>query len=167
MAIIQDQHDLLVEAEREYNALARKHKIKTSFDTLDDLYFVKDVILKERYISTQLLRFICKRIVDFYMSWAGYLHSLLLPNPNSMINVTEHNMFDEEEKDKITELMNTILAFTSENNHLLLIKDSKADAAFIDESVVFWKKTAFPELKKLMKEIHNQWKYRLLHPPKD
>ena len=157
MAIVMKQDELMQRLDKEFEAMRNDLKIKSSFEELDKVFFLRDYFLKEGYISVKLSRAVCRRIVDFYMGWVGYLHGVILPNPSSMINVTEHNMFDDKEKDDILNLMNTILAHSSRNTLIGLIMDRKDEAKFIDESLRLWKEDVQPKMVAMMVKVNKAW----------
>ena len=115
------------------------------------------MVLKEGFVSNKLSRMICSRIVNTYMSWSNYLHGLVMPNPSYMVNMAESQMFSDEERQDIINLMNQILALVSTNSVLTLNTDKKAEAKFIDDSVKLWNKTFQPKVMVFMKKVNKEW----------
>lgn len=152
-----EQDEIISRLEKDFESLKKDMKIKSSFDDLERIFFLKDYIQKEGYVSTRLSRAISRRIVDLYMSWAGYLHGLIIPNPNSMITVTEHNMFEDKEKEEILRLMNRILAHCSKNSLNGLTQDLKEEAKFIDDSVALWDGEVNPKMVELIRKVNKGW----------
>ena len=132
-------------------------KFKSSLADLDKIFFIHDFILKEGYVPHALSRVICRRIADMYLSWYNYLHSIIFPNPNYMVNLNENQVFNKEEKEEIIILMNKIMAFVYTNNIIGLTKKKAMEAKFIDDSVKLWKSEFLPSLTKLVKKIHKMW----------
>lgn len=141
--------------EEEYNKLKKERSLKIEFEELDDFFNITDFLRQEGFTPKFLERAINKRILDIFNNWAGYLHSLVLPNPNSMLNMTEHQMFSEEERNKIMSLLSKIMAIASENS-LNIVSDNKT--RFIDNATEFWKKTYRPELERILKKVNSEWK---------
>ena len=141
--------------EEAYNKIKKERKLQTNFEELDNFFNITDVIKQEGFIPKYFERFINKRIMDLFNSWTSYLHGLVLPNPNSMINMTEHQMFSDEERNNIMNLLNKIMVISSENS-LNNISEKKTN--FIDNATEFWKKNYMPELKKILKKVNSEWK---------
>jgi len=150
--------ELLKELETEFTKLKKELKFKSSLEDIDKIFFIKDLILEKGYVSTKLSRQICSRIVDGFSIWNGYLHSLIMPNPQNMLNINECKMLNEDEKKEISNLLSKVVSLTSTNTLVGLTKKKSDEAKFIDDSVKFWKNTFSPELIKLMKKINEGWK---------
>ena len=103
------------------------------------LFYLKDQILKEGFVSPNLSRQITWRIVDTYTSWYNYLHNLIMPNPQSMVQLQESQGFNDEEKEKIMKVMPKLVLFGRKNSLIGLTKDKKEEAKFIDDSLKVWK----------------------------
>ena len=110
-----------------------------------------------KFSINKLSRMLCSRIVNTYMSWSNYLHGLVMPNPNYMVNMAESQMFTDDDRQEIINLMNQILALVSLNSVLTLENDTRAESKFIDESVKFWKKTFQPKVMVFMKKVNKEW----------
>ncbi|MFH1054347.1 MAG: hypothetical protein V1740_08050 [Candidatus Woesearchaeota archaeon] len=149
--------ELLQELGKEFEKTKKALGFKSSLEELDKVFFIKDHILKEGYVSNRLSRVICRRIVDLFMSWGGYLHSIVMPNPSSMINMTENIVFDDKEKDDLIKLMNKTLAYSSKNTLIGLNKKKDEEARFIDDSLKFWNRTLEPELIKIIEKVNKNW----------
>ena len=157
--------ELLDEFEKEFEKAKKELKFKATLEELDDTYFLKDFISKEGFVSNRLSRQICRRIVDLYMSWAQYFHGLLMPNPNSIVNMAESNAIDDEDKEEITKLLDKLMLAANENNLIGLTKDKKAEAEFIDNSISLWKEIK-PVFEKVTKKVKGKWEDRLKSKPK-
>ena len=149
--------ELKKEFEEKFAAIKAELKFKSSLEELEKIFFLKDFIAERKYVSENLSRQLCARIVDLFNSWYGYLHGIMLPNPQSMINVTESQMFNEKEKKEIMRLMNKIIGFTSTNTLNGLLKDKAAEAKFIDDAMVLWNEI-IPKLVELMTKVNKNWK---------
>ena len=157
--------ELLKEFEKEFEKAKKELKFKATLEELDDIFFLKDYISKEGYISNKLSRQVCRRIVDLYLSWGQYLHGLLIPNPNSIVNMTESNAFDEEEKQEMTKLLEKLMLAANENNLISLNKDREAEKEFIDGSIALWKEVK-PKFEKITKKVNDRWEERIKAKPK-
>ncbi|MFH1316211.1 MAG: hypothetical protein ABII01_01715 [Candidatus Woesearchaeota archaeon] len=149
--------ELMQEFEKEFEKIKKELGFKSNLDELDRIFFIKDHILKEGYVSNRLSRVVCRRIVDLFMSWGGYIHSIIMPNPSSMINMTENSVFDDKEKEDLIKLMNKTLAYSSRNTLIGLNKKKDEEAKFIDDSLKFWNKVLEPELTKIIEKVNKSW----------
>lgn len=152
-----ERDKLLKQFREEFELMRKELKLKSSFEDFEKIFFLNDFILKVGYTSKELSRMICSRIVDTYSSWNGYLHGLILPNPNSMISVTESHIFDEKDKEEITQLINKAMALLSINTLVGVTKDRALEARFLDDSVRFWNETFKPRLKEILRKVNKHW----------
>jgi hypothetical protein len=74
-----------------------------------------------------------------------------------MFNITESEIFDDQEKEELMKKMSRFLTLTSKNAVLNITKNKKEEAKIIDESLKLWNELA-PELEKLMIKVHDTWK---------
>jgi len=152
-----ESKDILKEFETEFEKIKKELGFKSNLKELDRIFYLNDLILKEGFVSTKLSRTICTRIANTFMSWNNYLHGLIMPNPSYMVNMTEHQMFDDNDRKDIVKLMNKILALVSTNTLVGLTEDKKAEAKFIDDSVTFWKSSFLLDIIKIMEKINKEW----------
>jgi len=152
-----EQIELLEDLEKNFLAMQKELKFKTNFEKIDEIFFIKDMVLKEGFVSERLSRRICHRIVETFMDWNGYLHSLVMPNPQNMLNLMESKLFNQEEKKDIMELMKKIMEISSRNSVIALKKDKHGEAKFIDDAVSFWNNTFQNKLDKIMTKINLEW----------
>lgn len=127
--------DVLVEFEKSFLSLRKELGFKATLPELDDLFYIKDHISKEGYVSSQLERIICQRITEILMGYANYLHNLLLPNPSSMVMMIESQAFNDVERQDISLLFNHLMDHLSTNSINSIAKDKQGDSRFIDDSV--------------------------------
>lgn len=149
--------DIIHKFEKRFEEMKKELGLKVSLHDIDDIFFVRDLITNEKSIPFALSRSISHRICDTFMSWVGYLQGLLVPNPGSLVQCTESQIFNDEEKQQIIILVNTIMAHVSKNTIIGLTKDKKEEAAFIERSVDFWKKSVLPNLTKIAQSINASW----------
>ena len=149
-------NELLKEFEEKFNLLKNELKFKASLDDLDKIFFLRDLISKEGYVSDYLSRMICNRIADTFMSWNNYLHGLIMPNTGYMISMTESQMLDDKDREEVIQVMNAIMAFVSKNSLIGLTKDKAEESRFIDDDVKLWNKFN-PKFLEIMKKINKSW----------
>ncbi len=148
--------EILKELESEFEKLKKELKFKATLEELDEEFFIFDYVQDKGFLNTSLSRMICARAVDLFMSWYGYLHSLIIPNPQSILNITESQLFDEKEKGEIQQTMSRLLTLTSKNGYIGLIKDRKEEAKFIDECLSTWLNLK-PKLAEILKRVNKTW----------
>lgn len=152
-----EKKELIKELEEKFKKIKSELKIKSSLEDIDRIFFVKDNVLKENFISEKLSRQICYRIVETYMGWNDYLHSLIMPNPQNILNMGESKIFNQEEKKEIIKLMKKIMEISSKNILIGLTRDQTKEAEFIDYAVNFWETEFKNKLIKIMKKINKEW----------
>jgi hypothetical protein len=158
--------ELMAKFEREFEKVRKDLKIKASLDELDSIFFVRDYVLKEGFVSPMLSRQICRRISDTFMGWVNYLHGLIAPNPNHMINMNESTAFNEKEKEELAKLISKTMILISANTLAGLSKNKADEAKFIDDSVDFWYKEVQPKGKDLIEKIKKKWEESSSHVTK-
>lgn len=155
---MKDKKELLNEMKEKFEDIKKDLKFKSSLEELNNIFYIKDAVLNIGFVSENFSRQLCARIVETYSNWNNYLHSLILPNPQHMINMNESKMFNEEEKKEIVAILTKSLALTSTNTLVGLTKDKQLEGKFIDDSVEFWKQDFHPKLVEFIKKINNGWK---------
>ena len=147
--------ELLRELEEKFKEL----DLRVNLEELDIIFFIKDFILTEGFVSENLSRQICSRISDTYGSWVNYLNGILVPNPSYMPIQAESKPFSsKEEREKIWELIKKAMELVSRNIMIGLTKDKEEEGKFIEEAVSFWNNKFKKELIRIMKKTNKQWK---------
>ena len=149
--------ELMNEVREKFDLMKKELGFKTSFEELDDIFFISDSILNNGFVSKAFSRQVCSRIVELYMGWNNYLHNLVMPAPHYMIQMQEHKMMNDVDKKEIWKLIGEAMAFVSKNALVGLNKDKKAEAAFIDGAVALWKTSFKPRLERLAGKVVDGW----------
>lgn len=152
-----EQDKLLKHLEERFQELRKEQKIKTSLEELDEIFFIKDFISKDGFVSDRLTRQICHRIVETYMGWNEFLHGLIMPDPHNILNIGESKIFDQEERKRIFDLMKGIMEKSSTNSLILLKRNKQEEGKFIDEAVKYWKESFLPGIINIMEKINKEW----------
>ena len=155
---MKDKQELLKELEAKFEETKKELGFKASLQEINKVFFIKDSVLGAGFVSENFSRQLCSRIVETYANWNNYLHSLIMPNPGHMLNMTESKMLDETEKKEIMNLLGKAIAITSTNTLIGLTKEKSEEGKFVDSSLKFWKDTFSPYLTKLIKKINFGWK---------
>jgi hypothetical protein len=156
--------ELIKEFEEEFAKMQKRLGFKSSLEELDSIFFMRDFIHKEGYVSSQLSRMVCSRIISTFTNWEGYFHALIVPNPNSMPNVEENKFADEADKKEMLKLMTKIRELNTRNTVIGLEKDEKAEAKFIDDSVKLWNENK-KFLIGIMKKMNAGWAKNINETP--
>ena len=146
------------ELEQKFIEIKKELNFKSSFKELDDIFFIKDSILERGFVSEQLSRQICSRIMSMFSSWVNYLNGLLVPPKYLPIQVEAKSFTSEEERKKIWKLIESFMRLMAKNTLIGLTKNKKDEGKFIDESVSLWNKNFKPELIVILKKVNEQWR---------
>jgi len=152
-----DKDELIKELQEKFKQSKKELGFSTTFEQMEETFFIKDAVLNTGFVSDGLERQLTARIVDTLMNWNNYLHSLLIPNPQSMINMHESKMFNESNRKEIINLITKSMGIISLNTLNGLTKDKKKQAEFIDNAYNFWKQDFKPELTKIMDKVNKDW----------
>lgn len=149
--------ELLKELEEKFDKIKKELQFESTLEEIDEIFFIKDHILDEKFASENLSRQICSRITDFYRAWNNYLHSLIMPNPQNILNMSEAKIFDQDEKKEITELIKKSMEISSRNTLISITKDREEEGKFIDECVNLWEDIFSLKMAEIMKKINDEW----------
>ncbi len=151
------KEELLKELERDFEKMKKESGLKSNLEELDRNFGIKNQILRDGFVSENLSSQICSRVVDLFTGWGNYVHSLIMPNPQNMMNMSEAKLFDSEERKKLTELMSIAMERSSKNGLLNLKEDDEEKIKFIDESMDMWKNSFENEIIKILEKVNIAW----------
>ncbi|HME87329.1 MAG TPA: hypothetical protein VKE88_02860 [Candidatus Nanoarchaeia archaeon] len=154
-----------MEFEKSFAVLKKELKIKVTLEELDSIFLVHDYVAKEGFVSNRLERQIVRRIIDVFSSWINYLHGMLVPNPNSILNVNEVSILTDADREKITKTVDRLMIFSTRYNMIAIKDDTKEAGKYIDDSVDAWNKEISPVLLDLMQRSNKMWNDRLQQKP--
>ena len=152
-----NKEKLLKEFEEKFEETKKDLGFKAEFKELDQFFFLKDAILKDGFVGEILSRQICYRIVETYAWWNEYLHGLIMPGSQNILNMSESNIFDQKEKTEIVETMKKVMEIVSRNSLIGLTRDKKEESKFIDNSLQYWKEEFKEKMVKMMTKINKEW----------
>ena len=153
-----ENEKLLQELNVNFQKMKSDLGFKSSFEEIDKVFFIRDHILGEKFVSGTLSRQICSRIAALYSNWNGYLHSLLMPNPQNILNFNESKHFNHEERKEISNLISVGMELMSRNSLIGLTKNKREEGKFIDDAVKIWNKKFEKELAKIMQKVNSAWR---------
>ena len=145
------------ELKEKFEKARKELGFSVSFEDLEGVFFIKDAVLNTGFVSDGFERQLTARIVDTFMNWNNYLHSILMPNPQSMINMHESKMFSDGNRKEIIGLITKSMGIISLNTLNGLTKDKKKQAEFIDNSYNFWNESFKPKLTEIMEKVNQDW----------
>ena len=153
-----EQTELLTNLDEKFAKLKKDFGLKVNLDEMDRSFFVRDFVLKEGYVSESFSRQLCRIMAETLMNWNEYLHSLIMPNPQNLLNMGESKIFGKDEKEEIMDLMKKIMELGSRNSLIMLGESKQEEAKFMDDAIVFWKDEFRPKIIKIVKKINKEWK---------
>jgi hypothetical protein len=149
--------ELLKELEEKFKQMKKEFGIKSELQDIDEIFFIKDRISQDKFVSENISRQICSKMVETYMGWTNYLHSLIMPNPQNILNIGESKIFNQEEKNEIKNMMKKAMEFSSRNSWIVLTKNKEEEVKFIDEVMDNWKNDFSINLIKILKKVKEEW----------
>lgn len=153
-----DKKEILKDLEKNFEELKKELKFNSTFEDINKIFFIQDAVLREGFVGENFSRQLCSRIVETYIGWTNYLHSLIMPNPQNMLNISESRVFSNEEKEEMKTLMKKGMFLNSRNSWIGLTKNKQEEAKFIDESVEIWNKEFCSKITKILEKIKEEWK---------
>lgn len=150
--------EILAELKEKFEAVKQELGFQASYDDLNDIFFIEDSVLSTGFVSENYSRQLCSRIVDTFMNWNNYIHSLIMPNPQNMINLNESKMFEEQDRKDMSGLMSDSMVLTSKNMLNGLTKNKVQEGKFVDEAVKLWNDTFKSGVEKIVKKANDKWK---------
>jgi len=144
------------EFEQAFNKLRTEMGFTPTLEALDEIFFLTDHIQQLGFVSNQLSRTVCSRIVDTYNNWIGAFHDWVMPNQSSMISMEQSNTFSEEEKKELINLIKKFMAFLTRNIVIGITKDKDAERQFINDAVTIWNDN-LPAMTKFSKKLQAHW----------
>jgi len=147
----------MVEFEKKFSEMKRDLGFKATLNDLDEIFYLRDFIYSEGYVSNFLSRQIASRITNTYMNWNNYLLALVFTSHGNMILMTEAKKFNEEEKKHLTKLVASSMGIISTNTLIGITKNKEEESKFFDDSLNFWNTTFKPEIEKVMVKVNEAW----------
>ena len=126
-------------------------------DVLNEHFYFMNSFMHGDYISVKFGVQCCDIITNFFKSWNGYLHEIMVPNPQNMISINEHNMFDEDARNKINALLGKVTAHIARNTVMVVESTKEDQVQYILDSIKFWEQEYKPQLKEMVTTIRDMW----------
>lgn len=152
-----EKDKLLEKFNEKFVEMKEELKVNSTLEQLDKAFFIKDAIMRDGFLSQKLSRQISHRIVENFMSWNDYLHSLIMPNPQNLLNMGESKIFGADEKKQITELMKIAMERSSRNSVIGLKRLKNEEGKFIDDSLKMWEESFRIKISEIMAKVNDEW----------
>ena len=105
------------------------------FEILDKELEIVDMLAERRELPQNMLCVIRRRFTEAVYSWINFIHSLIVPNPQSIIVNKDAEAFDDKEKERIYRTMAVLAKMTRESTGFEANrKQDKKEAKFIKEN---------------------------------
>ena len=65
------KEELLSELMKKFEEAKKEFGFKSSFEEIDNIFFIKDMILKDKFVSDNFERQLSHKITELYNGWAG------------------------------------------------------------------------------------------------
>lgn len=148
--------EILNELEKRYEVLKKELNLTVSLKELDKYFFVIDSLLKNNYVPYDLSSLIRYRISEISISYVNFLHSLIVPNPQSMIDLNQSQSLSEEDKEIVNKLIGKLMVLFSKNNVINVDRNKENEAEHINNSIKVYKEIK-PELLKIEQKVNKIW----------
>ena len=153
-----NKKELLDELKETFQKTKENIGFNSDFEEINNIFYLEPYILREGFVSPRFSTQLRSKIIEVYNSWLNYLHSLIMPNQNSMISMMESKILDDKERKNVGELIKKVMALISKNSLINLKGNKKEEAEFIDYCVNFWVKEFNPSLILIMEKIDKEWR---------
>lgn len=131
--------------------IIEKYKLP-AIGELDRELEIIDIVSERREIPQNLVIVIRRRLTELVYSWINFMHSLIVPNPQSIIANKDAEALSEKEKDHIYKTMAVLTKITRESTSFEAEKGrTKEEAKFITENF-----NKYMEVKKELAEINSK-----------
>ena len=153
-----DKQELIKELRETFEKTKKELNFKTSFEEIDSVFYLTDLILEKKFISNDFSNQLRTRILDVLIWWDNYLHGLVMPNPQNLFMIHESKALNEADKKKMMKMMSRVAHILSKNHLLRLSSNKKEEGKLIDEMIGFWKEKYLPFMKEIMSKLEYSWK---------
>ena len=122
----------------EYQKVADDYSMRTSLSEYEEIFGLRDVTLKEGYLPSNLPLFLSWRAADFLFQYYNYMHSLLMPQPGSMLQAEENAFLDDAVRERISVEMRRIMSIIRKSTMATASKDKTMAVGVVDDAVALW-----------------------------
>ncbi len=103
---------LLEEFKKEYELFKTKYKFNYSYEELDRILFLSNLIQQQKYIPTNMFLFLVDVLIDRLHKNIDFYYYILNPNPSNSISLKESSFFDEKKKEEFEKSLKELFSFS-------------------------------------------------------
>jgi len=155
--MVNEEQKLIEELKERYSVLHTKHGLKTSFEEYENNYGLTDAILKEGFVPKSLAIFLVFRASDFHFSWYNFMHSLLMPQPGSLLQMEESSYIDEEMRNKMKVEMRKAMSLIRKVNIVSASRDESLAIKTVDEFIRLWDESTKEVVHDISTLLSDKW----------
>ena len=138
-------------AREEFAKVIEKYNLP-EMNLLDKEIEMIDVLSERKEIPQDILAAVRRRFTEILYGWVNFLHSLVVPSPQSLIANKDAETFDEKEKDRIYRMMALLAKMTRESTSFEAKKGQpREEARFVRENF-----SKFMGIKKELAELNSR-----------
>lgn len=152
-----NKKEILEELKEAFEKAKKEIGFSASYEQIEKVFNISDYVLRCGFVSEVFSRQLCTRILEKYMNLNHYFHSLVIANPQDLINMNECKMINEETKKKMLKIMSKSMILASLNNSVELNYSKEEEAKLIDESLRVWNEDYLPVAQEVIKQIADGW----------
>lgn len=156
---LEESQEAVAHFTKEYAALKAHAPSLPSLEEMDGEFDLLEYIGREHLFPRNAIRYCRWAMMQALGSWMGYLHGFVIPNPQNAPSMEEYNFLDDNERQKVIDILNWHMYRTRELNMLQLNEDDKKTAAFIIGVFKEWQKHKI-FLQAVLEKTTKAWKER-------
>jgi hypothetical protein len=154
-----NKNEILNDLRNQFEATRKKLGFKASYDEINRISYIEDMVLSEGYVSNQFSRQLINRMVETLYSWMNEIYSWIYPAPMDIVHMHENRKLNEQEKKEMLLAMDGIMYFVRKTKRIAFdgFKE-KEESEIIDEVVDFYNIRFKPFMLKYHKRFEDLWK---------
>jgi len=118
----------------ELQKVIEKYKLP-ALENLDSELELVDMLAERNELPKNMVAAIRRRLTEVIYSWINFTHSLIVPNPQSIIVNKDSEAFDDKQKEEIYKVMAALAKMTRESTGFEAMRNKeKEEANFITQS---------------------------------
>jgi hypothetical protein len=133
-----ESKELKKELREKFEEFKSKTGFSVTYEQINDSFSLEAHFLEDGYIDFNFERQLTKKILDSVFGWVSSFHSIIMPNPQDMINMTEVKNFNQEDKQRLFSTIAKLVKIGREITLNNLNSDIKAQGEFVDKMYEFW-----------------------------
>jgi hypothetical protein len=136
----------------------KKTDFQVTYEQLNDCFGLEGHFIEDGYVDFNFERQLTRKVLDSVFGWVSSFHSIIMPNPQDLINMTEAKNFTQEDKQRLFTIMAKIIKIGREITLGNLNYDLNALAKFLDNIYEFWMNELKPTAIWFEEKCRDAWK---------